>query len=224
MSEMAVTAPQALGVLDFNRSDNFAAGTWDAMRTIEHEIDEVLGIGGPGSQVPLNTNPNGTIGDEDLFRYSGNGTPSLTTNPDATAYFSYNGGATSVANFNQGFNNAASGDCLTTDSCGDFADWANTVSNTDSIGCGFGLVQDAFACPMQIADISLVSPEGVGLQAIGYDPIPEPGTLVLLGTSLLGLAAIRRRRAKLLLSVPTSGRFPGGADPRPMAEAPNTTG
>jgi len=191
-----ITLNNRAGVLDFNRGDGFTTGTWDAMRTIEHEIDEVLAIGGPGSQLPGNTNPNGTIGDEYLFRYSGKGTPSLTTNPTATAFFSFDGGANKVANFNQGFNNAARGNCLTNapQNCGDFADWANTVANTGPDGCGSGLVQDAFACPKQIADIGLASAEGMALQAIGYDPVPEPGTLALLVTSLLGFAALRRRR------------------------------
>lgn len=170
--DSVITLTNVAGTLDYNRGDNFATGNFDAMRTIEHETDEVLGIGGSGSNLPGNTAASATIGALDPFRYSGKTTPSLNTNPNATAYFSVDGGATNLVDFNQGFNNAALGNCLTSNSCGDFADWANTVANTGFNGCGSGLVQDAIACLKQNADIALNSPEGVALRAVGYDPPP----------------------------------------------------
>ncbi len=48
------------------------------------------------------------------------------------------------------------------------------------------------------------SADGVGLRTlIGYEPVPEPGTFVLVGAGLIGLAVTLRR--KLMGS--TSGRF-----------------
>lgn len=114
--------------------------------------------GGIGSQLPKNTDSNGNfvLGDEDLFRYMQNSAgmivPSLTTDKSATVYFSIVGGATGLANFNQS-------------GSGDFADWANESTN-----CEF--VQREAACGLTNRDISLVSPEGVALQALGYDPPP----------------------------------------------------
>ena len=58
-------------------------------------------------------------------------------------------------------------------------------------------MQDAFGEPG--TNPALGPNELTALNAIGYDlvqqqAVPEPGTLALLGTSLLSLAALRRRR------------------------------
>jgi hypothetical protein len=61
-------------------------------------------------------------------------------------------------------------------------------------------IQDAITCPnQQRENYTTASPEHSMLLSIGYDPIaaaavPEPGTLALLGTSLLGFGALRRRQ------------------------------
>lgn len=81
----------------------------DARWAIAHEINEVLGVGGEGSilNIAVNTGQTappffgGVIGTEDLYRYAAPGVPSLTESPDATAYFSIDGGRTEVALFNQ---------------------------------------------------------------------------------------------------------------------------
>jgi len=187
------------------------SGQYGAEQVIQHETDEVLGIGGPGTDVTL---PYGAtlggqsyIGDEDLYRYSAPGVPSFTASTGATAYFSIDGGATNIAAFNQ------SGQ-------GDYADWAVT-------SCAqVQLVQDWAGCPgkyVQQFGLTTTSPEAIGLQAIGYDftsgsasssmlgglqSIPQSGlnfsvgvpelqtwTLMIAGLALLG-ASFRRRRPR----------------------------
>ena len=138
-----------------------------------HEVDEVLGIGGGGSVLPSLPATNGSvIGPMDLFRYSGIDTPSLTTSPTAAAYFSLNAGATAIAGFNQS-------------GTGDYGDFTTS-------SC---YVQSASLCGSPT--ISLTSPEGLALQAIGYDAVPEPAGLAVLGSAVAGLGlALRRRSAR----------------------------
>jgi hypothetical protein len=163
-----------------------ATGSYTALPTIQHEIDEVLGIGGSGSilndmsslgltsapELYSNNVAQGTvIGPLDLFRYAAAGVPSLSTSSGATSYFSIDGGATSIASFNQS-------------SSGDFGDWG-----------GGPYVQDAFAGKHSTAALSTTSPETIALQTIGYDlAVPEPGSLPVLAASVAGLATLRRRQ------------------------------
>jgi PEP-CTERM motif len=186
-----VTINSAVNNFQFTRNANGTvnAGNFDAMQSIEHEIDEVLGLGSVlnFAQFPNDASNNTALRLEDLFRYSAPGTRSLTQSANATSYFSINGGTTNIIGFNQ-----LAG--------GDYGDWFNGNANG---GCNPlpnpPRVQFAFSCPGQTSDVSAASPEGVALDVIGYDlvaqvAVPEPGTLALLGTSLLGLAALRRRR------------------------------
>ena len=156
----------------FDRTGGIAPANFDAMRVIEHEIDEVLGL--------FSTLPNGVdfagtpaVSPEDLFRYSAPGTISFTNSKSASSYFSIDGGVTNIVGLNQ-------------DPDGDYGDWvgSSTVAR----------VQAAFSGHHQ-ADISAISPEGIALDVIGYDLVPEPSTLALgsAGTLLLAGCAWRRR-------------------------------
>jgi hypothetical protein len=159
---------------DFDRSNGITAGSYDALRSIEHEIDEILGM---GSMLPSTTDFLGhtAVKPTDLFRYSAPNVMSFTSSGTATSYFSIDKGVTNIVGFNQ-------------NSGGDYGDW---LSN----GCP-ALVQDAFSCTDQIANISPTSPEGINLDVIGYDLVsaPEPGTVVLLLSGLGLLARPRRLR------------------------------
>lgn len=159
------------------------SGQYDAMRVIQHEIDEILGL---GSILGLNFS-NGTpmsrdgVAPEDLFRYDGSGARSFTTSSSATSYFSIDG-TTNIVPFNQ-------------DSRGDYADWYSLT------GCP-GRVQDAFACSGQSASLKLSSFEVKALDVIGYNiaavPEPESYAMLLAGLGILGF--IGRRRSKQALA------------------------
>jgi hypothetical protein len=130
------------------------------------------------------------FGTLDLYRYSAPNTPSFTTSPDATAYFSIDGGMSKIVGFNQ----------QAPDDFGDFGDFGppTTPCSDGTFRGPDAFIQDAsLSCNNQQAeDYTPASPEYTMLLSIGYDPaaVPEPGTLALLGTSLLGFAALCRRR------------------------------
>ena len=119
------------------------SGYFDAQRSTEHEIDEVMGL---GSRLGNNLND---LRPQDVFSWSSAGVRNLTSS--GTRYFSINGGSTNIVSFNQ-------------NPSGDFGDWLST-------GCpqAHPYVQNAFGCTGQSSDVTSTSPEGVNLDAIGYD-------------------------------------------------------
>lgn len=161
-------------------------GTTASISAVFHEIDEVLGGGGQGSylgsasqnfcSVNFHTSCYGAL---DLYRYSAPGVGSFSTDPNATAYLSVDGGVTNIANFNQS-GVGDSGD-FTTSPCL-IQSW-EVCSNPDTFIRG--------------------SVEDFMLQSIGYDPLitatPLPAALPLLATGLGGLGLLgwrRKRRAQ----------------------------
>ena len=146
------------------------------MSVTEHEIDEVLGL---GSALPGTNTGSGTVSflagnpaPQDLFRYSAAGVFGSTVNcasPVAT-YFSYSG-ATDLTNLNSACNGA------------DFGDWASG---------GPLQVQNAYGTPG--SNPAYGPNEIAAMSAIGYTlAAPEPGTWMLLLTSLGLLAGARKR-------------------------------
>jgi hypothetical protein len=121
----------------FNRPPS--ANKFDAQRSLEHEIDEVMGL---GSRLGHSLND---LRPQDLFSWSSPGVRNLTSS--GTRYFSINSGTTNLVNFNQHPN-------------ADFGDWFSTACPQ-----AHPYVQNAFVCMGQSSDVSATSPEGINLDS-----------------------------------------------------------
>jgi hypothetical protein len=137
----------SLAAFQFTRP--LTGGTLDARRFTEHEIDEVLGLGSNIDRHP-------DLRPQDLFAWSAPGLRNLTSS--GSRYFSIDGGTTDIVDFNQ-------------EAGGDLGDWLSGPCPQVP-----PLVQNAFSCPDQVADVTPTSPEGINLDVIGYDPVGTPGT------------------------------------------------
>jgi hypothetical protein len=135
------------GIVTLNSADPFqftrptSANNFDAQRSTEHEMDEVMGIVSDADTSKLHP--------QDLFSWSSAGHRNITSS--GTRYFSIDGGVTNIVNFNQ-------------DSHGDFGDWLSEACPQAN-----PYVQNAFACMGQSSDLATTSPEAINLDVIGYD-------------------------------------------------------
>jgi FG-GAP-like repeat len=140
------------GIVTLNSSKPFdftrptSANYFDAQRSTEHEIDEVIGL---GSHLNISGTYSGDLRPQDLFNWSSANHRNITSS--GTRYFSINSGATNIVSFNQ-------------NSSGDFGDWLSTACPQVH-----PYVQNAFGCTGQSSDITMTSPEGINLDVIGYD-------------------------------------------------------
>ena len=153
------------GIVTLNSSVGFQftrptpANKFDAVRSIEHEIDEVLGL---SSYIGVSSN----LQPQDLFSWSGAGVRNTTNN--GARYFSINGGQTNIVDFNQ-----IDGQ--------DYGDWLS-----DPCPQANPYVQNASSCPGQYSDVTPTSPEGINLDVIGYDLVggAAPTQLLNIATRL----------------------------------------
>jgi hypothetical protein len=162
---------------------------------VTHEMDEVLGIGGGGSQLNNvvaggNTLAGGAVGPLDLFRYGSAGVRSYTTTPGPDPYFSINGGVKNLDYFNQ---NGANDDS-------DFSDWGNGTTGAKA-GNTPPQVQDAYGAPGTAPSLGLS--EMTALDVVGWnltyqgeelEGVPEPSGVYLLlgGVMVMGVWGWRR--------------------------------
>jgi hypothetical protein len=154
------------GIVTLNSGQPFqftrpvSGSNYDALRSTEHEMDEVLGLGSYLGSGSSNLRP------QDLFSWSSPGARNISSS--GTRYFSIDSGNTNIVGFNQNPN-------------GDFGDWISS-----SCPQANPYVQNAFSCPGQSSDVTVTSPEGINLDVIGYDltgssagatairPVPPP--------------------------------------------------
>jgi len=124
---------------------------YDLQSVTAHEIDEILGF---GSSLDASDNgvapPTGNVRPDDLFRYDENGARSFKTGGTDQAYFSFDGGGSTLARFNQTHTAANSGD---------YGDWYSFF------GGQIPQVQDAFGTPGATANLGA---ELTRLDVLGY--------------------------------------------------------
>jgi hypothetical protein len=136
------------GIVTLNSAQSFqftrppSGSNYDALRSTEHEIDEVLGLGS-------HLNSGNDLRPQDLFSWAAPATRNTTST--GSRYFSINSGVTNIVDFNQGAG-------------GDFGDWLSGFCPQAN-----PYVQNAFGCGGQSSDVTATSPEGINLDVIGYD-------------------------------------------------------
>jgi len=182
------------GIITLNSSEPFkftrppSSGLFDAQRTIEHEMDEVLGL---GSNIGMGSD----LRPQDLFSWSATGVRNVTSS--GSRYFSIDGGSTDIVGFNQ-------------DPSGDFGDWL-------SGGCpqGTPYVQNAFGCADQASDVTPTSPEGINLDVIGYDLVTTgPSTTT---TTNVGIATTTSTTTAPATTTTTTTTLPELCTPTPAS-------
>jgi len=137
------------GIVTFNSNVPFdfgqslTAATFDAQRSAEHEIDEVLGLGSYLDTGGPDLRP------EDMFSWSSAGVRNIMSS--GTRYLSIDGGSTNLVGLNQSPG-------------GDFGDWLSPACPEANPH-----VQNAFTCMGETAGVTGTSPEGIALDVIGYE-------------------------------------------------------
>jgi hypothetical protein len=186
--------PADLAAITGGQGYSFTTGTpapnqYDIYSLIEHETDEVLGT---SSCITTDTGSlaDGCYGSNasavDLFRYQDPGTPVFVSSTPG-AYFSADGGVTQTG---PAYNTLANGN--------DYADFdANCSTVQDATGCLGGALDIATDGGAEVAILDAV---GYNLNTVASATVPppaatpEPGTLTMLGSAMLGLGKMVRRR------------------------------
>jgi hypothetical protein len=135
-SDGTVTFSNAPNAFDFNGGDGITAGLNDFAGTVANEFSEIMGrTMDVGTTDGSFTNSYQIL---DLYHYSSNGVRDLTTAP---GYFSIDGGATNLNNFNSG--------------AGDAADWNPATAGNDSFdnNSPSGVVNPVTAVDLQELDV-----------------------------------------------------------------------
>jgi hypothetical protein len=132
-----VTFSDLANRFDYDRTDGITAGLYDFAGTVAHELTEIMGRSlHVGEDIGSTSNSYYPL---DLFHYSAANTRSFTGT--AAGYFSFDNGATNLADFN-------------TTAGGDFGDWAGTVGNDSYLAFSSpGVVNPVTGVDFRIMDI-----------------------------------------------------------------------
>jgi hypothetical protein len=168
-------------LMNLSRTGTQSPSKSDLQEAAEHEIDEVLGIGGNGSQLGLGATQF-LVGPLDFFRFTSAGTRSWTDqNANIAPYFSIDGGVTNIVHFSQ-------------TSGADYGDWGDGKTPADFNGNTPPQVQDAFSTLGTHSDVG--QSELVALDVIGWSlsTLPEPASLGLIAAGAFLVGSRRRVR------------------------------
>jgi Ca2+-binding RTX toxin-like protein len=140
-------------LFDYDNSNGVTAGQYDFYGVFAHELTEVMGrallVGGSIGSSPHGYYP------LDFFHYSAPGTPDFVGTK--AGYFSINGGATNLDNFN-------------TNPYGDFGDWAASAGNDSFLAFSYSGVVNAITP----ADLTAVDVIGWDRALSGGSAPPPP--------------------------------------------------
>lgn len=180
---------------DFDRSNGIAFNKYDFVGAAAHEIGHVMGFLSDVDGVDYFAGPDGPGAPEDLsngwhifraldfFRYSADSLdePNQPANGAVldlavagAPFFSIDGGVTNLGQFSTGAYNG---------------DGRQASHWKDNQGLG---IMDPTVSPGELMAISTLDLQA--FDVIGYDPVPEPATAMLLAAGMAWLAARRKRR------------------------------
>ena len=177
---LAPPASLPTGQSYYYRTGQQASTAYDIYSVVEHETDEILGTSScigtlSSAAADVCAHHTDSPAPADLFRYSAAGTRSFVSQGSgSSAYFSINGGTTSIASY------------INSPNSGDYGDWSTNCTH----------IQDATGCLGQSYDITSDGRvEITVLDAVGYNLVtPEPGTFGVFGLGLFVVVQYRRRR------------------------------
>ncbi|HZK79667.1 MAG TPA: NF038122 family metalloprotease [Humisphaera sp.] len=150
----------------FDPANRAVSGKFDFVGLAEHEISEVMGRFGALGGITLGGLP--AYMPSDLFRFTSPGTQSVNLT-DTGVYFSIDGGATNLKNFNP-------------PGGGDLSDWAAGANDAFNAQFTAGVEDDLSPTDFTNVDV------------IGYNAVPEPTTAGLFAASMVAFLIRRNVR------------------------------